>query len=161
MPPLCIVSTTAINAELRNISSAYLLTRVILLARLRSRVLYQLGRERAKTDCGSVVVVTVEQVIARRDDMPPAERGGSTSVRVRIRSPHSLVACRAAWTDRQTDRQTDGSRHCLMLPLPYSGGIISGVTIIFLAPGSVRDYVFFVFFQISKKKHDFLRVFLK
>ena len=30
--------------------------------------------------------------------------------------------------DRQTDRQTDGSRHCLMLPLPYSGGITSGVT---------------------------------
>jgi len=160
MPPLCIVSTTTINAELRNISSAYLLTRVILFARLRSRVLYQVGRERAKTDCGSVVVVIVEQVIARRDDMPPAERGGSTSVRVRIRSPHSLVACRAAWTDRQTDRRTDGSRHCLMLPLPYSGAHNQWRNYNFFGPRQCSGIRIFSFFQISKK-HDFLRVFLK
>jgi len=36
--------------------------------------------------------------------MPPAaDRGGSTSVRGRIRSPHS-----SGGTDRRTDRQTDG-----------------------------------------------------
>ena len=40
---------------------------------------------------GSCIRKTIktEQVIARRDDMPPADRTGSTSVRGRIRSPHS------------------------------------------------------------------------
>jgi len=159
MPPLFIVSTTTINAELRNISSAYLLTRVILFARFRSRVLYQLGRERAKTDCGSVVVVIVEPVIARRDDMPPAERGGSASVRVRIRSPHSLVACRAAWTDRQTDRQTDGRIAALLnAPPPLQRGHNQWRNYNFFGPRQCSRIRIFRFFS-DFKKHDFLRFF--
>jgi len=64
-------------------------------------------------------------------------RGGSTSVRGRVRSPHmaklwAASACiakgscaprAAAPWDRQTDRQTDGSRYRLMTL--YSGGITS------------------------------------
>jgi len=46
-----------------------------------------------------------KQVIARRDDIPPADRGGSKSVRGRTRSPHSSGGMR-----------TDGSRHRLMPP---------------------------------------------
>jgi len=67
--------------------------------------------------------------------MPPSAdasstRGGSTSVRGRVRSPHmaklqavsvpiaygSCVPRAAAPCDRQTDVQTDGSRYRLMLP---------------------------------------------
>ena len=67
----------------------------------------------------------------RRDDMPPADgsstRGGSTSVRGRVRSPHTSgggrwLSCRqpaclqprpaAPW-----DRRTDGSRYRLMPPV--------------------------------------------
>ena len=36
----------------------------------------------------NVFAQNAKKVIARRDDMPPADRGGSTSVRRRIRSPH-------------------------------------------------------------------------
>jgi len=36
----------------------------------------------------NVFVQNAKKVIARRDDMPPADRGGSTSVRRQIRSPH-------------------------------------------------------------------------
>jgi len=64
----------------------------------------------------------------RRDDMPPADisstRGGSTSFRGRVCSPHmpggrpaagSQRAYSLGW-DRQTDGQTDGSRYRLMPP---------------------------------------------
>ena len=50
--------------------------------------------------------------------MPPADRGGSTSVRGLIRSPHSSSGL--AWPGlgavRGTDGQTDGSRNRLMSP---------------------------------------------
>ena len=74
----------------------------------------------------------LQQVIAPRDDMLRADRGGSTSVRGRIRSPHSsgglqgscgaagLGAARLGQLLRAkpagTDRQTDGSRHRSMPP---------------------------------------------
>jgi len=69
-----------------------------------------------------------------RDDMPPADssstRGGSKSVRGRVRSPHisggwpaagSLRAYSLGW-DRRTDGQTDGSRYRLMPPPPLRLG---------------------------------------
>jgi len=73
----------------------------------------------------------------RRDDMPPpadisSTRGGSTSVRGRVCSPHmsggrpaagSQRAYSLGW-DRQTDGQTDGSRYRLMPP-PRREGIIT------------------------------------
>ena len=60
--------------------------------------------------------------LGRRDDMPPpapadgsSTRGGSTSVRGRVRSPHVaklqayiLGQLRAYGWDRQTDSRTDG-----------------------------------------------------
>ena len=76
----------------------------------------------------------------RRDDMPPVDgsstRGGSTSVRGRVRSPHICGVRPAAGSqradspgscatqpasfslgwDRQTDGQTDVSRYRLMPP---------------------------------------------
>jgi len=66
----------------------------------------------------------IKQLITRRDDMTPADRGGSTSVRGRICSPHScggLHGSRGAAVARlgrvgQTDRQTDASWHRLMPP---------------------------------------------
>ena len=59
----------------------------------------------------------------RRDDMPPADgsstRGGSTSVRGRVRSPH-MAKLRAYSTGQlraeDRDGQMDGSRYRLMLP---------------------------------------------
>jgi len=85
----------------------------------------------------------------RRDDMPPpadgsSTRGGSTSVRGRVRSPHvsggrpaagsqraySLDSCatRPACYSLEWDRQTDGSRYRLMPPLrrPTQPFILSG-----------------------------------
>jgi len=59
----------------------------------------------------------------------PTNRGGSTSVRRRIRSPQALVAlprrCAPSWPkwDRQTDRQTD-RRIAASINAPYGGGII-------------------------------------
>jgi len=64
----------------------------------------------------------------RRDDMSPADgsstRGGSTSIRGRVRSPHISGGRPAAGSQRAYslgwDRRTDGSRNRL-LP-PYDGG---------------------------------------
>jgi len=79
--------------------------------------------------------MNTERVIApgRRDDMPTADgsstRGGSTSVRGRVRSPHISGDRPAAGSQRAYslgwDKQTDGSRYRLMPPLPplYGGGI--------------------------------------
>ena len=61
--------------------------------------------------------------------MPPADRGGSTSVRGQIHSPHSSgglqgccaapIACGlASW-----DRQTDGRIAVSLNAPPYDGGI--------------------------------------
>ena len=69
--------------------------------------------------------------------MPPTDRGGSTSVRGRIHSPHSsgglAQALRAQarldqQTDRQTDRRTDGGiAYCLLRQ-----GHKTGITILLL-----------------------------
>ena len=66
----------------------------------------------------------------RRDDTLPADgsstRGGSTSVRGRVRSPHASGGRSAAGSQRGYSlgwgRQTDGSRYRLMPT--YAGGII-------------------------------------
>jgi len=65
------------------------------------------------------------------DTICPADgsstRDGSTSVRGRVRSPHIsggrwwLQPRVAAPWDRQTDRQTDGSRYRLIPPAPTAG----------------------------------------
>ena len=75
------------------------------------------------------LLITTSYRAARRYAPPPANRGGSTSVRGRIRSPHSSggLAWRGAARLRQagqTDGRTDRSRHHLMAP--YVGGIIIG-----------------------------------
>jgi len=77
----------------------------------------------------------------RRDDMPPADgsstRGGSTSIRGRVRSPHifggrpaagsqradSIGSCATQdATNRQTDRQTNGRITVSLIAQPYGGG---------------------------------------
>ena len=66
----------------------------------------------------------------RRDDMSPADgsstRGGSTSVRGRVRSPHISGDRPAAGSQRAYslgwDRRTDGSRNRLLPPYDVGGG---------------------------------------
>ena len=82
----------------------------------------------------------------RRDDMPPADgsstRGGSTSIRGRVRSPHTFggrpaagsqradsigscatqPACYSLGCDRQRDRQTNGRITVSLIAQPYGGG---------------------------------------
>jgi len=67
-----------------------------------------------------------KRVIARRDDIPLADRGGSTSVRGRIRSLHSsggLQGSCAAYSPRPagTNRRTDG-RIAVSLNAPTEEG---------------------------------------
>jgi len=92
--------------------------------------------------------------LGRRYDMPPVDdsstRGGSSSVRGQVRSPHmaklqaasvpiaqgSCAPRAAAPWDRQTDRQRDGSRYRLMSP--YGAGIITGDSTQFAATSYIE-----------------------
>jgi len=92
--------------------------------------------------------------LGRRDDMPPVDdsstRGGSSSVRGQVRSPHmaklqaasvpiaqgSYAPRTAAPWDRETDRQRDGSRYRFMSP--YGAGIITGDTTQFAATSYIE-----------------------